>query len=318
MKAILAIALIAVAASAFDLNAYHTGFTQQFGFTEGQVQDGYTCFIGVGTIINSLKASAQAQDIIGLIQTLQGAKVQLLQACGPYFADFQAYAIQHATTEPRQALNQYFPQIVQAVAQWADYIAQGQDEQAGQQEAYILQVLIGAQTPAALQLTQVDFSKYVPFDQTTFFNEYLTAFFNTLGLKNTETVVAEIQQCVNAIIDQTPNFQNFEVSFANGDFDGKIDALQALADNIFATIKNCQGPLDLNLYFLEKVFVAFREDPVTFVLTLVNNVALNLPQIIENVSAEQADVIEGQYAAAGTLKAQDYQIVYKNLVDFAN
>jgi hypothetical protein len=318
MRTFVVFAVLALAVSAFDLEAYTQGFSNQFGFTAAEMQDSYTCFAGASQIIGNVKTALQAGDLAGLITAVQQAKAQFMTSCGPYFVDFQTYATANADGQtPQQVMEQYGPQVIQQVATWANYLATGQDMEAGQTEAYILQILMGTQQPTVLPTPQYNWNNLTAFNQDAFFQQYLGAFFNTLGLAQ-EVNITSIQACATTVETLFQGFGQTEMAFVTGDFDGKIDAIQGLVDTVLQGMKSCQGALDANLLLLAPIYQAFSQDPVTFLLTVVDNTALNLPEIIQSVQQEEVDIAEGDYSDAGDLKAQRMQTVFNGVVNFAN
>jgi hypothetical protein len=317
MRTIVALAVLALAVSAFDPEAYYQGFTQQFGFTAGEVQDGYTCFAAVAQIIQSAQTAIQTRDLNGLLTLAQQAKTQILTACAPYVGDFQTYAMANADGQtPQQVMEQYGPQVIQQFATWANYLAAGQDMEAGQTEAYILQILMGAQQPAVLPTPQYDWSKYQPFNEDAYFSDYLGAFYNTLGLAQ-QVDLTTIPNCVAVMTGIFQNMTQTEMAFYSGDFDGKIDAVQTFADSLLQGVKSCQGAIDAYGVVMVPVLEAFIQDPVHYLLTVADNAALNFPEILQNIQQQSVDIVEGNYTDAGTLNAQNMQTILKGLVNYA-
>jgi hypothetical protein len=316
MRTIVIFALLALSVSAFDFPSYVQGFTQQFNFTQAQDQDLSTCFIGFSQILKTINADIQAHDLNSVILTVQGLKEQLAGICGALGNDIFEYAWEHGNGQtPKQIFNQYGPEIIQQVATWANYLAAGRDFEAGEKEAYILQILMGAQQPATLPVPQYDWSKYQQLNQDVFIQQYLGAFFNTLGLAQ-EVDIPSILTCVTTMEGVFQGMEQFHQAFATGDFDGKLDAIQGGLDSLIQGLKSCQAALHADVLLLVPIVEAFKQDPVRFILEVVNNVALNFPELIQNVQQEQVDVYEGDYADAGILKAQRMQAIFNGVVNF--
>jgi hypothetical protein len=318
MRTLVVFAVLALAVSAFDIEQYIQGFNQQMGFTQAQVQDGYTCFVGISQILGNIKAKLQAGDLNAAILAFQQAKTQFTVACGPYFGDYAGYAMAHSNgRQPAQNLEQYAPQIIQQVAYWINYLKVGQDAEAGKTEAYILQIIIGAETPTVLPAPQFDWNKLQQFDQDAFFQQYLGAFYNTLGLSN-QVDLASIPTCIQTMQTVFIGANQIAQQFYTADFDGKIDAIQAFIDSFLQGTKDCKGLLQAEAVLLVPVFRALSQDPIDFILTVLDNTATNFPEIIQSQQQEQVDIAEGDYAAAGTIAAQRAETVFKGVVDFTN
>jgi hypothetical protein len=318
MRTFVFFAVLALAASAFDLQEYVQGFNQQMNFTDVQLQHEYTCFVGLNQIFGGLRAKFLTKDMVGLVQAAHQVKPQIQQYCGDMAMDFFMYAFQHGTNEdPKQIMNKYFPQLVQQVATWVHYLVAGQDFQAGQTEAYILQVLMGAQKPEVLPMPQFDWNKLQQFNPDAFFQQYLGAFFDTLGLAQQVDITA-IPQCIAGLQVAFQNATAIERQFYRGDFDAKLDAVQAFIGQLIQGTKACKGALKIEATLIIPVYKAFARDPVTFLLKALDNTATNFPEIIQNIMQERVDLAEGAYAEAGTLRAQRTQTVLKGLVDYAN
>jgi hypothetical protein len=318
MRTFVVFALLALAVSAFDPQAYFQGFTQQFGFEQTQVQDLDTCFVGIAQLIGGVKADLQAHDLNAVLQTLQGVQVQLASVCGAWEQDITQYAIANSNGQtPKQIFEQYGPQIIQQVATWANYLAAGQDLEAGQTEAYIIQILMGAQQPTVIPAPQYDWSKYQQMNQDVFIQQYLGGLFNTLGLGQ-EVDIDAILNCVHTMEGVFQGLDQVHTTYVTADFGGKLDAIQTGLDNVIQGLKSCQAAIQADALLLVPVYEAFVQNPVGFLLHVLDNTATNLPELINMVQQEQIDVFEGNYTAAGVVKAERMQTVFNGIVDFAN
>jgi hypothetical protein len=314
MRTVVVFALLALAVSAFDPQAYTQGFIQQFGFDQAQVQDLSTCFIGLSQIINGLKADVQAGDLNSALQTLQGVQAQLATICGAWAEDINQYVAENGNgQQPKQIWEQFAPQIIQQVATWANFLAAGDDLQAGQTEAYIIQILMGAQQPAALDMPQFNFTNYVPFDQDTFFQQYLGAFYDTLGM----TQVVNVDEVIECIDTMQGVFRNFTQIPQPTDFDSKLDAIQTALDSVIQGLKSCENVLYVEKLSLIAMRDAFVQDPVAFILRIVDNIATNLPELIVSQQQVSVDVVEGNYTGAGVVEAQRVQTIFAGVFNFA-
>jgi hypothetical protein len=315
MKSVFTLALSALAANALDSEAYTRGFTQQFGITQSVVQDGYNCVAGIqGAASQVLQLIQENRDNVaaiilqaqGLVEELQAG---LVAECEPVAEDVAAIVAQTVGDRDVEEVvkanaGAYFPQLVQKVAQYVQYLTQGEDEKAGQTEAYIIQVLLGAEQPETLSVPEV--TEYAPFDEQKFLNEYYTAFYNTLGL---DANITELTQCVEGAQTLAVSAITLAHELPNLDFDDSIVAVKNFVDQAAESVRGCEGSIELQKEILYKALEAANGDYLGYILESVENVALNLPEYIQLKQKSIVEVQEGEYALAGEDEAKAIKIV---------
>jgi hypothetical protein len=316
MKVLLNVALCALAANALDSQAYLNGFSQQFGLDQNVIQDGVNCVAGIQTAVVEVVQIVQENEnnLAGLLLQAQGL-VEELQSklafeCQPVAEDVativgQALNGKDLEETVKTNAERYFPQVVQKVAQYVQYMAQGEDEKAGQTEAYILQVLLGTQQPEILPVPEV--TNYAPFDEEKYMNEYMPTFYKTLGFENVN--VTALDECARDFQQVNTYLWHLVNVLPGMELDEKILAVRALVDLAEYELKQCEGAIELGKEVLSRVFEASEGNIVKYVLESVENLALNLPEYAQVQDKITVDLAEGEYALAGKDRAKVIQII---------
>jgi hypothetical protein len=316
MKAVVFSALSALAVNALDSTAYLNGFSQQFGLDQATVQDGLNCVTGIqGAAVQVIQLIQTNQhNIPNLVFQAQGLieEVQATVAadCQPIAQDVATIVLESTGGEDlKEVLTRnvqlYFPQLIQKVAQYVQYLGKGDDTNAGKTEAYIFQVLLGIEQPETLPVPE--FTQYVPFDEKKFFNEYYAAFFNTLGMENVD--VASIGQCAEEFQSLTVALGTLINKFSSLDFDGKLVAIKDFVDEATVELQNCEGAFEIQKELLEKALEAAGNDRLGFFLQSIQNLALNFPEYIQLKQKAVIELQEGNYTLAGQDDAKSVELI---------
>jgi hypothetical protein len=319
MKVLLNVALCALAANALDSEAYLNGFSQQLGLDQTVIQDGVNCVAGIQTAVGELIQIVQENEnnIPGLLLQAQGL-VQELQSklafeCQPVAEDVativdQALDGKDLEQTVKANVELYFPQVVQKVAQYVQYMAHGEAEKAGQTEAYILQVLLGTQQPETLPVpVATHYATYDESDYERLMNEYMPTFYKTLGFENVN--VDSLDQCTSEIQKINTYLWGLAQVLPGMELDEKILAVRDFVDVAAEELRQCEEAIEFGKEVLSRVFEAADGNIVGYVLESIENLALNLPEYGQLDQKITVDMQEGEYVQAGKDKARMIQLI---------
>jgi len=136
-----------------------------------------------------------------------------------------------------------------------------------------------------------------------------------LGLGAEANVTAEVV-CATTIQNLTQEFVMLVQELPTLDFEDQVDAIQAFVDQLLQDLKVLRANAQMTPLVLAPIYEAFVQNPAGFLLEVVNNAALNLPQLHQMMQQEFVDIVEGQYLEAGELKAERIQTVFRGVVNF--
>jgi len=194
--------------------------------------------------------------------------------------------------------------VIQQIAIYSNAFSTGNDYLAGQTEAYIMQILLGAEQPTVLPAPQLNFTKYVPYDSDTFYAQFYTTYLNSFNITNQTQIDIFIQcgtQSNNLTLDILRFRQDFTVAT---DLYQRLTVIQQGVDSIIGTIQNCYEAEQLERQLFAPLYNTFKAAPVQTILQVVYNVARNLPQIFYSQEQMVVAVEQGEYSLAGEITAQ--------------
>jgi hypothetical protein len=316
MKFIVALAVLCVAAQASHLNisAYHLGFAEGLGLNENQIQHGFNCFssfknvlLGARDVVHSSEPSRLLLNIMNLVEEV---KEDLKGTCQTYLMDF---AINVYTKTQGADLkitigsnwNKYPLQIVQQVALWVRAMESGDMYAAGNIEASIINILLGAQTPYVLPTPTFNYTKYAPMNMTRYMNEFTSSYYQTLGI-NSQALIQSTIECQVSTVAFVEKIQGFEskLQVANN-YTAKFHIIHDLLQLASTSFHQCGDSLKLNWRAIYVPLIeVFRTAPGHSAIHVLKNIALNLPEIQSLKMQEMIDILEGNYKNVGASEAK--------------
>ena len=326
MRTFIVLAVLALAVSAVDIQKIFTQFNLDLGLTADQAQHGNDCLLNgvvpsvqqVGQIIRVAETQGLAEAINQATQLIPGAESTLESQCQNYLGDlFTLIVSQSNGYTVEENLAQYAPQIIQKYAQYIASVEQ--DAQTGdftnsiQILADIVKIVLGTEEPTVLPVPQFDWT--IQHKSSMVAN--LQSFYNTLGLSDkvdVPAIIAGVQGFKNS--DLRNKTEALHIQIEEGNFDGSIDALEVVATTFFEDVRGAKSFLQAHLLIIEPIFKAFTQDPEYSIERTLYNIALNLPELIQNRQQSRVDMWEGFGEEAFQLKAEGLLTVFDGVVDF--
>jgi len=316
MKSLLIFAVIALAANAhLGTPAYHLGFSEQLGLTSQQLAHASTCFnsfkqvlVDIHQVVES-KNNGVAAVLRSLLNTVQDVEDKLKVDCAIYLQDLAMVILRNTNGDIKGTVqrnfDQYTLEIIQQFALYFDALAAGNHYQAGHVEAYILQILFGLEKPKTHPNPEFNMSKYVPMNITKYSYEFVEGYFQRLGF-NDNKAMKDNAECSINYVAFVSSIQFISHDLANAqDIQEKTKIIEKVVVEGLKFYESCVAAYTFNWEHINKpILAAFQNAPVHTVLTLIHNIAINLPELKQHYMEMVIGIMEGEYKKAGILNAE--------------
>jgi hypothetical protein len=338
IKAILVLSFIvfaangATAATGTTTGTFFEGFSQKLGLTSIQIEHSGICFQSLENLLNQLQTLIQTteQDVepmgMALLAFYQDAKSQLQVECQDFAMDIVSVLLKNMQPSAdgqgpdveaiiHANLETYFPQIVQQLGGMVNQLVNGQEFQAGNSAAYIIQIVVNTEKPKTTSLpASITGGKYVAFDVKKFIPKFFDAFLTALGVRTTSKGLVS---CWNLVQILSKENDRFVVDAPALDLFDKLDRSAALYGKFVDTVKGCQDAFLTFDLTVGRVIRAIQKNPSKYMYQIFLNTVLQFPALEQTIQMESAYLFQGQYDLAGKVHASRLQAILKGVVTFS-
>lgn len=145
--------------------------------------------------------------------------------------------------------------------------------------------------------------------------EFFPGYFTALGVNNSKAIQDNV--------DCQLNYMNLLelVGTASNQFSKNLtveEKVRLIQNLVFTGVKlydSCHAAFTFNWeHFNGPIIEAFQNAPVHVVVAIVHNIAVNLPEILQNRIDLTVALLEGDYFGAGRMGAEELVTIFRNII----
>ena len=311
MKTILFFALLAFATQAhdyfgFDLPEIYRGAVSNLHLSTEQknklTNDGLDCihlyshilhnfFSSVKTDIKTKNIQGVVQSILSLGKILEG---NIEPKCIRVFETLDSLVQKHSRPINDPNYPMYLSIMIQLAGEAVKNLVQQQFYHSGESLGTIFQIYYGMLKPNLPQVEELDFDKWVRFDEDSFIRKFSSEIAKTL-VKD-QAAADRTGKCVLNVV------HTYKRVFSNNDLHSSSTSKRLLAfseaiTSLYEAVKvpECQD----GLVILKRILTPFGQNPLYSLLMMASNFVMNNPTVLQQYMNLVIYALHGQYELSG-------------------